>query len=58
MAPVGFSPFGPEVDGDQRVYVWHLVFGDLAAFREAKDAALGPEQLGATSSVELPSYLQ
>lgn len=58
MAPVGFSPFGPEVDGDQRVYVWHLVFGDLAAFREAKDAALGPEQLAATASVVLPSYLQ
>lgn len=57
MAPMGFSPFGPELDGDQRVYVWHLVLGDLAAFREAKDAALGPEQLAATSSVELPSYL-
>jgi len=58
MAPVGFSPFGPAVDGDQRVYVWHLVFGDLAAFREAKDLVLGPEQLAATSSVVLPSYLQ
>ncbi|MCC5874358.1 MAG: hypothetical protein JJU22_18320 [Gammaproteobacteria bacterium] len=58
MAPVGFSPYGPEVDGDQRVYVWHLVFGDLAAFRAAKDAALGPEQLAATASVVLPSYLQ
>lgn len=58
MAPMGFSPFGPEVEGDQRVYVWHLVFGDLAAFRAAKDAALGPEQLMATASVTLPSYLQ
>ncbi len=58
MAPMGFSPYGPVVDSDQRVYVWHLVFGDLVAFRKAKDAALGLEQLAATASVVLPSYLQ
>lgn len=58
MVPMGFSPYGPVVDGEQQAYVWHLIFGDLAAFRAAKDEALGERALLASASVELPAYLR
>ena len=43
--PLGFSPYTFEVAGHDYVFVWQMVIGDLDAFRAAKRAALGPNEL-------------
>ncbi len=43
--PIGFSPFPLQMNGEDVVFVWHMVVGDLDAFKSAKRAALGANDM-------------
>ena len=57
MVPMGFSPFLQDVGGVQRMFVWQVVVGDFAAFRAAKDQALGADEMPTVNVIQPPAPL-
>lgn len=53
VAPMGFSPYFYEVEGERRVHVWQLTIGDYENFKRVKDEVLGPDQLPVASTIDL-----
>ncbi len=53
VAPMGFSPYLYEVDGERRVHVWQLTIGDYEDFKRVKDEVLGLDQLPVASAIDL-----
>lgn len=51
--PIGFSPFPLQVDGREVVFVWHMVVGDLDAFKLAKRGALGAGDMPTADQLSL-----
>jgi hypothetical protein len=53
VAPMGFSPYLYEAEGQQRVHVWQLTIGDYDDFKRAKNEVLGPDQLPVANTIDL-----
>ena len=51
--PLGFSPYTFEVAGYRYMFIWQMVIGDFDAFKAAKHAALGPNELLTTDRLVL-----
>lgn len=51
--PIGFSPFPLEIDGAEHLFLWHMVVGDVEAFKAAKRAALGAADLPTADKLSL-----
>ena len=51
--PMGFSPFVQDMDGAERIYVWQVVLGDFEAFKQAKNHALGADELPTADAISL-----
>lgn len=52
IVPFGFSPYVQVIDGDERIYVWMMITGDINAFTQAKDLALGTDQLAVAKKIK------
>ncbi len=53
IAPLGFSPYEQEIEGQKRLFVWQMVTGDFEAFKADKQKALGPATLPAADKISL-----
>ncbi|MEZ5597556.1 MAG: hypothetical protein R3E84_14415 [Pseudomonadales bacterium] len=53
--PLGFSPYTATIEGREMVFVWQMVWGDFAAAVAAKNAELGPSELGVFDLIDLES---
>ncbi len=51
--PIGFSPFPLRVDDHDHVFIWHMVVGDLDAFKRAKRQALGAADMPTADRLSL-----
>ena len=51
--PIGFSPFPLQIDGREMVFVWHMVVGDLEAFKQAKTSMLGEHDMSTADQLSL-----
>ena len=51
--PLGFSPYTFSLAGRERAFIWQMVIGDLGAFKQAKNAALGPGEMTTADKISL-----
>ena len=51
--PIGFSPFPLTLEGQEHLFLWHMVVGDVEAFKAAKRAALGASDLPTADKLSL-----
>ena len=51
--PIGFSPYPITLEGQEMVFIWHMVVGDLDAFKEAKARALGKQDMRTADQLSL-----
>ena len=53
IAPMGFSPYVIDIDGESKVNVWQVVVGDFEEFKEVKKHELKPSEMQACELIFL-----
>ena len=53
IAPMGFSPYVIDIDGESKVNVWQVVVGDFEEFKEVKKHELKPSEMQACELISL-----
>ncbi len=53
IAPMGFSPYVIDIDGESKVNVWQVVVGDFEEFKEVKKHELKPSEMQACEMIFL-----